>query len=66
MNDADNGVILEIKAEIVNLRPSLEGIFLELQRQARSSHDARDFIINEFRNLTRAIDGLAAQLTRLS
>lgn len=59
-----DAILSEIQQAVSSLKPSLEGIELELLRQARSSHDARDFVINEFRHLTRAIDGLTAELAR--
>lgn len=64
--DEKAAVLLEIKAEVDTLKPSLEGLLAELTRQQRQDFDNKDFIIHEFRQLARAIDGFTAQLARLS
>ena len=53
-------------ATLQDLRPTLEGLRSELKRQRGVFHSHEDFLITEFRDLTRAIDGLTAQLARIT
>ena len=62
----DKTILADIKAGVATLKPSLDGLLLELNRLARSTDDARDFVINELRDLTDALDRFTAQLARLS
>jgi hypothetical protein len=45
-----------------SLKPSLDGVLVELTRQQRTASDHEYFLLYEFRNLTTAINNLAAQL----
>lgn len=58
-------VLAEIKAQLGALKPSLDGLLTELSRQQRQAFDNSDFVLAEFRSLTRAIDGLSAQIARI-
>lgn len=52
-------------ATLRGLKPAIDGLGYELKRQAKTSHDHEDFLIHEFRELVRALDGLTAQLARM-
>lgn len=51
---------------LASIKPTLSGLAAELKRQARQVHDHEDFLVHEFRDLVRAIDGLSAQIARLA
>lgn len=70
MTDPLNETVLrDIKRDasvtLDSLKTTLEGLLLEIRGGQRRSFDNSDFLIDEFRRLTRSIDALVTQLERL-
>lgn len=47
------------------LKPTVEGVRNELERQQKHNLDHEYFMIHEFKSFTRALDDLTAQLARM-
>lgn len=58
-------VLASTREALTKLKPSLEGILVELLRQQRQLFDNSDFVINEFRALVSSLNGLTAELIKL-
>lgn len=69
MSTPSDALLHEIKADaattLASVKVTLEGLLIELKSAQRRNFDSSDFVIDEFRRLTHAIEALTQQLLRL-